>query len=505
MASSLEPTDDLLQESFLDDFSCKICLEILRKPMQCQLNEHYFCATCITKHLDISPTCPMCMDELTPETLRAAPRVIANVASQFKIPRCDHVQRGCKDTIQLEDLPFHHKVCAFAPVLCSNQGCNETLNRRDKESHERTSCMLRKTECEVCNEEMAHRNYATHRCSLKKEIDELTLRLKETTDMLQETRNVQRKHAQCIEDLQDPLRSASSAQFRQERAILVNGQIIVAGGHRKESKKSIDVFNWSTKTWTLFKNALFFERFYSFSFVFGKKIMICGGEHSNRIECFNPNENAYTSSVFPGVLKDESAKGVLCKNRVITFGSNVHANLLEPPWSSDDLLRLPSYRNNYGVECFDDQIVLVGGNAGADSPTDMSVQAYDEAQNRIRELSSLPYKVSKMATVPYKDSIILIGGQDENNLPLNSVIMYNLKTEECKRLPSMLEKRSGCAAVIVGDLIVVVGGCSQNPGQGIKRVALSTVEYYILDHDAWKELPAMHLEREGATACVSQA
>ena len=58
----------------------------------------------------------------------------------------------------------------------------------------------------------------------------------------------------------------------------------------------------------------------------------------------------------------------------------------------------------------------------------------------------------------------------------------------------MLEKRCGCAAAILEDVIVVMGGKSDS--------ALKTAEYLVLGQDSWHELPAMHLAREGATASV---
>ena len=37
--------------AYLDDFKCNICLEVLKEPVQCVKNEHYFCKKCITEHL----------------------------------------------------------------------------------------------------------------------------------------------------------------------------------------------------------------------------------------------------------------------------------------------------------------------------------------------------------------------------------------------------------------------------------------------------------------------
>ena len=100
-----------------------------------------------------------------------------------------------------------------------------------------------------------------------------------------------------------------------------------------------------------------------------------------------------------------------------------------------------------------------------------------------------------MATVPYKDNVIVIGGKDENGRAINNVLMYNITNQECRKLPSMLEGRHGCTAVIMGDVIVVMGGCNG-------KAYLNTVEYHVLGQDTWNKLPPMHCGRAGLTACV---
>ena len=78
-----------------------------------------------------------------------------------------------------------------------------------------------------------------------------------------------------------------------------------------------------------------------------------------------------------------------------------------------------------------------------------------------------------MATVAYKDNIVIIGGYDGKKC-LNDVAMFT--------------------AVIMGDVIVVMGGCD--------KAHFNTVEYYVIGDSAWQKLPAMNLARSYATACV---
>ena len=441
------------------------------------------------------------MDQLTLETLRPPSRIILDIVSQLKKPRCSHVSRGCTENVQVEELLLHEQTCGYAPVVCSNEGCKETVNRRDKESHETEECKFRKITCESCDEELVYVDFEKHQCTLRKEMNEMKLRLDQVTKSLNQLSATQSEvlkklttYDQSIKDLQDPLRRASSTTFQRDATVVVNGQIFIFGGFGSETSKSLEIFNWSTKTWTLIKNCLFFQRYNSFSFVHGRKIMICGGNFRQRTEYLNPSESGYTSTI-ASVSLHSNAKynGLLYKDRIFAFYRGVVETTLESPGESKTLLQEKENRNSSaGVHCFGDNVYIVGGR-------ESSMEKYDVAKNEMKTLPSLPYKVSGMATVAYKDNVIILGGESGNQV-LNDVLIFNVTTHEYKRLPSMIEKRRLCAAVIMGDVIVVMGGRGKN-AKGL-TTDFNTVEYYVIGDSAWQELPAMNLARFGATACV---
>jgi hypothetical protein len=53
---------------------------------------------------------------------------------------------------------------------------------------------------------------------------------------------------------------------------------------------------------------------------------------------------------------------------------------------------------------------------------------------------------------------------------------------------------------MMGDTIIAIGGNSEN--ERPQSVAVKTVEYLVLGENTWKNLPPMHCERSGATACL---
>ena len=118
----------------------------------CRRNQHYFCHGCITEHLRRnSHTCPTCADELSVETLTEVPRIVKDYLNELSI-RCDYYDRGCRELVQLQNLKRHLAECGFAPVACGNEGCGETISKRDLTHHESELCQFRKLKCHNCGE-----------------------------------------------------------------------------------------------------------------------------------------------------------------------------------------------------------------------------------------------------------------------------------------------------------------------------------------------------------------
>ena len=145
--------DDERFDTIIDrHFHCLVCFNVLNDPVTCRRNQHYFCRGCITEHLrKNSHTCPTCADELTVDTLTDAPRIVTNYLNERKI-RCDYEDRGCRELVQLQNLNRQVAECGFSPVVCGNQGCGQTISKRDRTYHESELCQFRKLKCHNCEE-----------------------------------------------------------------------------------------------------------------------------------------------------------------------------------------------------------------------------------------------------------------------------------------------------------------------------------------------------------------
>ena len=123
---------------------------------------------------------------------------------------------------------------------------------------------------------------------------------------------------------------------------------------------------------------------------------------------------------------------------------------LVPPYTVKILSRMTEPRQNHCTEIFDESLLIVGGTTTIWEEDNLSsVVLYDIKKNECKKVSPLPYEVSLMATVRWRDNIVVIGGKDKNGNILNTVIIYNVKTEQSHMLPPMKFKRHECTAVVI--------------------------------------------------------
>ena len=519
--------DDSRFEKAVDDhFHCSICYNVLKEPMMCRNNEHLFCRDCITEHLNTnSHTCPECNEDLTVETLRRA-RVISNFLSGLKI-KCDYFHRGCQEYIRLEELDSHVENCGFAPVKCSNEECEMIVNKREIIHHESTVCEYRKVKCHNCVkieqdvEEMKEKmeEMKGKMEEVKEKMDE---NMKEMKDKIEKTMNgMEKKMEQKIVGMTadvDDLKRMMMQMFEKlrflENTIQISSplndasnafmeDILVAGGWDSDGKKlkSDERFSWKKNVWERV-SSMNVGRKGATSFGYENHIFVIGGCNSPLVEVLNLNEDPLQWEISKAMLPFNCGclRSVAYQNRAVLFcacGKSHHcAELcLTPPYTCNQLCEMPEpARKLYSVVAFEHKVLIFGGRNVKDGNYLEDVLEFDLTTREFKVLPSLPGLVSSMAGVRWGDQAVLIGSYDKDG-PSKKVFMYDSKTGNTTELPSMLEKRDGCAAVITGNTIVVMGGKGDSG-------RLRSVEAFSLGGYSWRYLPAMNEIRSAPTATI---
>ena len=539
-----------------ENFHCSICYNVLKEPRTCRNNDHIFCLACISQHLKVNlQTCPECNEHLSVDTLRR-PRVVNNVLSKLKI-NCDHASRGCPEFTCLEDLKTHVANCGYGPVLCSNAECGMEINKQDKVRHETEVCEYSKVKCHDCgqiqetvgrlegnlmerqgkveaavkeinkkmdknmetvkemnrevNKEINEKVEASSR-ETKKEIGEVKKEVKDIKDNLskvnKDVNEVKVMMTQMLEkfnmlELLNQLPSPTEAMLNTPRE-----DILIAGGYGLRSSnpgKSTEIYSWEKNGWFEVSPTNENHKGAS-SFIHKDKLFVVGGSDSKRIETLDLNELPlkWTKSCGELPYKCDDHQTVLYQQSVIHIGgynygkrelSNVISELqFTSPCTMKELCQMHEPRQCHGAEVFEDKVLIIGGDIPGNT-TD-GVSKFDSRRNECKEMPKLPLALTRMATVRWRDEVVVLGGLDNYGQKLNDVFMYNSKTGKTTALPSMLEKREDCCAVITGDTIVVMGGENE------EDESLSSVECFTMGSSTWEYLPAMNKARYSAVAEV---
>ena len=237
------------------NFLCLICFNVLKEPVMCSRNQHCFCRACITKHLQNSQRCPTCADELTVETLAEPQRMVKDYLNELPI-HCVHINRGCQEIVQLQNLDRHEATCGFTPAVCTNQGCGATANKRDLIHHESEQCEFRKLKCHSCGE-MAKTlaNVEKRNSNVEANVVTMATKMANMEGKLEVVNNdvtgLKTALIEGFDQMKDVLVKMEDRMKENTRKVrnTASGDkenIIVAGGLHIDS---VEIFNWSQKSW----------------------------------------------------------------------------------------------------------------------------------------------------------------------------------------------------------------------------------------------------------------
>ena len=515
--------DDDRFDTIIDrHFHCLICFNVLKDPVTCRRNQHYFCRGCITEHLRRNAhTCPTCADELTVDTLTDAPRIVTDYLNERKI-RCDYEERGCRELVQLQNLSRHVAECGFSPVVCGNQGCGQTINKRDRTYHESEQCQFRKLKCHNCEE------ISTMMVDMKTKVADLNTKLAladtklnnmdtklnnmdtklanmETnnntkianTDTKLETVNTKVANMEAkfeavnnemrgmimslneMKDGFDHLKEAvlekiESKERKQEEVTRdvsgaasdgrENQHIFVAGG---SVTASVETFNYSQRLWSLLKPMPKY-RCYATSFVYNNHVTVAGGLSDDR------------------------------------FVNNMIRMIIRPipdlsiNWS-DFAAKLPATMWSHSSVVYKDSLLVTGGYSQDQHVySDCIHEVKLKPPYTVKLLSKMPEPRARHSTLLCDDSILIVGGTKLGNCRgnLSSVLSYDIKNNECQQLPELPYPVSEMATVKWGENVIIIGGSDKDDK------ALNNVIIYNVKTGNSHMLPAMLHKRRGCTAVV---
>ena len=519
--------DDERFESIVDqNFHCLICYNVLKDPVMCRRNQHYFCHGCITEHLRRnSHTCPTCADELTVETLAEVPRIVKTYLNERKI-RCDYEDRGCRELVQLQNLNRHVAECGFGPVVCGNQGCNQTISKRDRTYHESELCQFRKLKCHNCGK------ISTMMAGMETKVTDLDTKINtimaqtntemknmdsrlannntEIKNMNTNIANMGTKMAQTGTKMEN-INANMEARFE-----AVNNEVRGMRMSLNEMKDGLDHFKEAVLEKIESKERKQEEITGDVSGAASgerenKHIFVAGGEGENSVEIFNYPQRLW-SLLKPMPKYRQSASSFVYNNHVTLAGGFCHGdfvdnmiqmNIQQVPdlatnWT-DFSAKLPSRMFSHRSVVHKDSLFVTGGfNVDQSVCSDCIHEVKLKPPYTVKLLSKMPEPRARHCTVLCDDSILIVGGTKtkyyEDNL--SSVLSYDIKNNECQQLPELPYPVRDMATVKWGENVVIIGGTDED------GKVLNNVIIYNAKTGHSHMLPPMLHKRKGCMAVV---
>ena len=425
--------------------------------------------------------------------------IVTNYLNGRRI-RCDYEDRGCRELVQLQNLNRHVAECGFSPVVCGNQGCDQTISKRDRTYHESELCQFRKLKCHSCEEissamagmetkvidlgtKMALNdtklyNMDTKLNNVSTNVNNVDTKMTHTdtklenmnTNMVNFQANVEARYEAVnnemriirmslneIKDGFDHLKEAAlekieSKERKQEEITRdvsgagssgrENQHIFVAGGARRNS---VEIFNYPQRFWSLLK-PMPLTRYRATSFVYNNHVTLAGGI------CGGPADNMIRMNIYP--VPDQSID-----------------------WS-DFAARLPVRMHTYSNVVYKDSLFVTGGyNEDENVCSDCIHEIELKPPYAVKLLSKMPEPRARHSTVLCDDSILIVGGTKTwyymDNL--SSVLSYDIKNNKCQQLPELPYPVSEMATVKLGENVVIIGGIDKD-GKPLNNVIIYNVK-----------------------------
>jgi hypothetical protein len=429
----------------------------------------------------------------------------------------------------LENLETHVANCGYTPVLCSIAECGMVINKRERVHHESEVCQHRKVKCHDCGQiqedvgilkgnfiELDGKVEAANK-EMKKSVGKLEGSLKELDGKVDEIKQEVSKVNKDVDEVKvmmsQVLEKLNMLEQLNKRPSLTEGMlktpredILIAGASDIFRETSVEIYSWEKNGW-FEVSPMSKGHCGASSFMYNDQLFVVGGAGTKTIETLDLNKLPLKWMKCPGELPylRGDHQTVVCQQRVINIGgysphqfdtSDMISELqLTSPVTMKKLCQMPEERDSHGAEIFEDKVMILGGEDCDGHPLN-SVLEFDVKKNECNEMPPLPHLLTRMATVCWRDQVVVLGGRDENGEVLNDVFMYDCKTGKTTALPSMLEKRFECCAVITRNTIVVMGGKNE------KYEVLNSVECFTMGDSTWEYLPATNETRCRAVAEV---
>lgn len=227
---------------------------------------------------------------------------------------------------------------------------------------------------------------------------------------------------------------------------------------------------------------------------------------SNALERYDPSSNTWVFQAILPKMRHHAATAVW-DGRLYLFGGDPYSGRGPDAWYYDPatdawtvVSAMPIRMVAGAAITVGEYIYLIGGLSHSTSEDLFrgAVQRYDPQQDQWEIVSNLPVVVNHCALVYLDGEIYVIGGRDAST-DYGLVQIYNPTANSWREGPPLQRPRAGHAAVVVNDVIYVLGGERINSED---FSVLDSVEVFDPSTETWSYGVPMPLGLHGVPAVV---
>ncbi|CAB3780447.1 hypothetical protein LMG28688_01037 [Paraburkholderia caffeinitolerans] len=305
-----------------------------------------------------------------------------------------------------------------------------------------------------------------------------------------------------------PADSMNQARFRHTATLLPNGQVLVAGGVRKQVTASAELYDPVANTWTSTGSLGQARQSHSATLLSNGRVLVAGGfktgagSEQSSAELYDPASASWSSTGSMSDARDSHTATLLPNGLVLVAGGEgksgalSSAELYNPAtgnWSPTGAMT--QARFSHTATLLNNGLVLVVGGTG-DSGILASAELYNPATGTWSPTASLSQVRTDFAAVLLPDGTVLAIAGTDGNIELSSAERYNPATGTWTQTGSLIHARDFLTATLLPNgRVLAAGGLAAGTD-------LYAAELYDPTTGTWTQTASMSLAREQHTATL---
>ncbi|WP_233869850.1 kelch repeat-containing protein [Paraburkholderia adhaesiva] len=304
-----------------------------------------------------------------------------------------------------------------------------------------------------------------------------------------------------------PAGSMNQARFQHTATLLLNGQVLVAGGRRKQTTASAELYDPVANTWTSTGNLTQARQAHSATLLPNGRVLVAGGfkagagSEQSSAELYDPASGSWSSTGSMINARDSHTATLLPNGLVLVAGGEgkagalSSAELYNPATGSWSLTgAMTQARFFHTATLLANGLVLVVGGT-SDSGVLSSAELYNPATGTWSPTGSMSQVRTNFATALLSDGTVLAIAGTDGNTELSSVERYSPATGTWTSTGSLIHARDFLTATLLPNGRVLAAA-------GLSGSDLYSDELYDPTTGTWTQAASLSWAREQHTATL---